>query len=55
MSSPKVAGEIGMLVLPFHRGVQEPLAAVWMNAIVRCLAPDSADSAAGLWPVQDSK
>jgi hypothetical protein len=55
MSAPKAEAATGMLVSPFQYGVQEPLAAVWRNAIVRCLAPDWADRAAGLSPVQASK
>jgi hypothetical protein len=47
--------EIGMLESPFHRVVHEPREAVCRNAIVRCFAPDCWESAAGLWPVQDSK
>ncbi|CAM5551875.1 hypothetical protein SFUMM280S_09643 [Streptomyces fumanus] len=55
MSAPKVEAAIGMLVSPFQYGVQEPLVAVCRNAIVRCLAPDWADRAAGLSPVHASK
>src|SRR6266545_6591200 len=55
MSAPNVDDAIGMLVSPFHSRVQDPREAVCRNAIVRCLAPDCWDSAAGLCPVQDSK
>ncbi len=54
-SAPKVDCAIGIDVSPFQYGVQEPAVAVWRKAIVRCLAPDWADSAAGLSPVQASK
>ncbi len=55
MSAPKTEDETGIAVSPFHSGVQEPLEAVWRNAIVRFLAPDWAASVAGLAPVQASK
>lgn len=55
MSEPKVEAAIGMPVSPFQYGVQEPLVAVWRNAMVRCLAPDWAARAAGLSPVHASK
>ncbi len=55
MSAPKLAWAIGRPVSPFQYGVQEPLVAVWRNAMVRCFAPDSAAMAAGLSPVHDSK
>src|SRR4051812_31582143 len=55
MSLPKAAWEIGCVESPFQYAVQEPVAAVWRNAIVRYLLPDSAASAAGLSPVHASK
>ena len=42
---------IGEPVSPFQSGVHDPLVAVWMNAMVRYLAPDWLDSDAGESPL----
>jgi hypothetical protein len=46
MSLPKLAGEIGWLVLPFQYAVHEPDWAVSRNASDRYRAPDCWDRAA---------
>jgi hypothetical protein len=51
MSLPKLAAVGGVLVSPFQYAVHEPELAVWMNANVRYLAPDSCDSVTGLSPL----
>ena len=48
MSLPYTDQEIGVLLSPFQSMVHDPFFGVWMKASVRYLAPDSADSAAGL-------